>query len=179
MKQHLTDIEILTCWKEGDNKYFNLLYKRYFTSLLSIAIKKLKSVEIAKEIVQDVFLEVYLHQESIDPAGNFKGYLFTILQRKIISHYRKELSKQLRQEHAPEHFQSPPLDASEQLEFKELQQQIINRVNKLPKQCKTVFELSRYEMLSHKEIAAYLNISTNTVEQHIRKALRRMGWGRE
>lgn len=64
--------------------------------------------------------------------------------------------------------------AYDNIEYKELTEQVSSVVNTLPDKCREVYKLSREECLSHKEIASQLNISTKTVENHLTKALRQL-----
>jgi len=89
--------------------------------MVKAATQKTGNAEVAKELVQDVFLQVYLHKDSLQKTISPKGYLFTALKNRIFNFYRKELAQR------------------------------------------------RQDQLSHREISRLLNISTNTVEQHIKK----------
>jgi RNA polymerase sigma factor (sigma-70 family) len=103
--------------------------------------------------------------------NSVRAYLYVILKNNILNYYRKEVSRKRYQEYAA---QLPQFDYSTQVtvESRELEKQLSNEIEKLPPKCRAVFKLSRHEHLSNKEIAARLGISENTVEQHMRKALR-------
>lgn len=104
---------------------------------------------------------------------NFKAYLYAIAKNKIFSYYRHELVKQKYQRSVLSGDAEIMTDDLAQItECKELQQLILDKIEELPPKCKEVFKLSRQQHLSHKAIAERLNISENTVDQHIQKALR-------
>lgn len=166
------DAELIQLWVDGDEAAFDTLYKRYVLKLLNTGFQKTGSRELAQELVQDVFMELYLHRNTLTIHSSLQGYLFTILKNKIFNYYRHEqVQKKYRlfithrgEQHAP--------DSGKTLEGKELQDKIRQLVLDLPPQCRTVFLLSRERHLSNKQIAEQLHISVNTVEQHIRKARR-------
>lgn len=166
------DADLIQLWIKGDEAAFDTLYRRYVVRLLNTAFQKTGSRELSQELVQEVFMELYLHRNQLAIHTSLQGYLFTILKNKIFNYYRHELvQKKYRQfitlrgeQHAP--------DSGRALEGKELQDRIRTLIQELPLQCRTVFLLSREGQLSNKEIAEQLHISVNTVEQHIRKARR-------
>jgi RNA polymerase sigma-70 factor (ECF subfamily) len=171
-KQHYTDPDLITLWQQGDTNAFDILYKRYVVSMVNTAASKTGSLETAKELVQDVFMEVYLHRNNLQPSNTLHGYLFTALKNKILNHHRNEL---VRWKHEQSLLGMPSAneeDAQVQLEQKELAEKLYEHIRELPPQCRTVFLMSREDQLSNREIAEKLGISVNTVEQHIRKALR-------
>lgn len=166
------DAELIQLWLNGDEAAFDTLYRRYLVRLLNTAFQKTNSRELAQELVQEVFMELYLHRSTIEIHTSVQGYLFTILRNKIFNYYRHELvQKKYRQFITLRGEQHTP-DSGANLEGKELQHKLNILIQQLPPQCRTVFLLSREGQLSNKEIADRLNISINTVEQHIRKARR-------
>jgi RNA polymerase sigma-70 factor (family 1) len=122
--------------------------------------------------VQEVFLSLYHRRDELQTTSSLKSYLYTALQNKIYNHYQKELTRRQHEQAAGGHLKIVSNDLSEEYESKELEQQIHEKIMKLPPQCRKVFLMSREEQLPYKEIAKQLNISVNTVDQHIQKALR-------
>jgi RNA polymerase sigma factor (sigma-70 family) len=87
----LGDAELIQLWVNGDEAAFDTLYRRYVVRLLNTAFQKTNSREMAQELVQDVFMELYLHRAKITIHTSLQGYLFTILRNKIFNHYRHQL----------------------------------------------------------------------------------------
>lgn len=122
-------------------------------------------------MVQEVFISLYLKKNDIKHPGNLAGYLFTALRNRILDIIKTDLI------HTTHHHQLGLLQEQytsieNQLEQKELEVMLHKAIGQLPDKCREAFLLSRYEGLSYKEIAQQLDISVNTVEKHIGKALR-------
>ncbi|HEY9000108.1 MAG TPA: RNA polymerase sigma-70 factor [Mucilaginibacter sp.] len=171
LSQH-TDSELVELWQEGNEYAFETLYKRYVVKLLSIASKKVDDYETAREFVQDVFISLFKLRDSLNPEISVLAYLHVALKNRVLNHYRHQnVHKRYEQYIAQQEMQLSDNTAAH-LHSKELETHLKEEIRKLPQQCRTVFLLSREEGLPHKEIANHLNISVNTVEQHMRKALR-------
>jgi RNA polymerase sigma-70 factor (ECF subfamily) len=164
-----TEAELIASLREGNDKAFARVYHKYYGPLLNSAFRKTNNAALAEDLVQDVFLQLYIKK---DISSSIEGYLFTSLRNKIISSWRKSLS---RNKHitALESRAEPVInDTGTSVELKEIKAALSDEVAKLPPNCRKVFVLSREYHLSNKEIAERLGISVNTVEQHMRKALR-------
>lgn len=100
------------------------------------------------------------------------GYLFISLRNRIFNHHQQLLTRKKHEKAVMLSMTMVTDTVGEELDSKQLNEKIRERIGRLPPKCKDVFLLSREERLSHKEIAERLNISINTVDQHIQKALR-------
>jgi RNA polymerase sigma-70 factor (ECF subfamily) len=161
-------------WQKGNENAFNCLYERYVVYLINIALKKTNSLETAKDCVQDVFISIYHRKKFLKPATSLKAYLYKALQNKIYNFHIKELTRNQYEEVAAGQMNRLGDDVFENYNKKELQVMIEKVINQLPPQCRKVFLMSREDQLPYKEIATQLNISVNTVDQHIQKALRKL-----
>jgi RNA polymerase sigma-70 factor (ECF subfamily) len=121
--------------------------------------------------MQEVFMKIWETRDKIETYASFDSFLFTIAYNKSISLIRKKITKQKYVDFLktlPELWEPAAID---DLQFLELNEQINSLIQKLPPRQKEVFLLSREKELTYKEIAAQLNISKNTVENHMVKAL--------
>lgn len=148
------------------------MYKRYAVMLLKKAYEKTGEKETAREFVQEVFLELLERKDRLDIHTSFKAYIFTALRNRVLNYLHRQAIH-----HRYEVFQEtrPPAngnDVESYLQHKELEHRMADAIQQLPEKCRQVFLLSRSEELSNKEIAERSGISVNTVEQHMRKALR-------
>jgi len=172
MKQLYSDQELQTLWHNGQEWAFGLLYKRYVIKLISIAIQKTNDRAIAEEMVQDAFLAYYKLGMQKKEIISVYAFLYVILKNKIMDHYRHDVVRKKYETHLEQTFDESDHSTQSLIETRELERLIDHEISQLPPQCQTVFTLSRKSMLSNKEIAHTLQISENTVEQHMRKALR-------
>ncbi|MBE7177457.1 MAG: sigma-70 family RNA polymerase sigma factor [Mucilaginibacter polytrichastri] len=165
-----TDTELINAWKTGDERAFEIFYKRHSSRLLYHAIKKTCDITIAEDILQDAYLTFYKCKEKLDQLIIPVAFLTTILNNKLLDHIRKNQAHEKYCNYILHHTPTP--EFVDTVEAKDLFDKINDVVHNLPPQCQHVFNLSRNAHLSNKHIAKLLNISENTVEQHIRKALR-------
>ena len=158
--------------KAGNMLAFDALYKKYSARIYKFAFSILKLPEEAENIVQDVFLNLWINRDKVDRVSSVRYYVFSIAYHSSISVIRKRLKESkfldelLRQQELTQ--ESPALQA----EYRELEEKLNAVVNALPSRQKEVYLLHRVEGLKYAEIAQRLNISVNTIENHMSRALR-------
>lgn len=159
--------------KLGDEQAFELFFRKYYVQLCAFANKFLNDPEEAREIVQDVFAQIWEGRDEIDPERSMKSYVFMITQNRSLNKLRRKKVESLYTEIYKlvyiEHLEFSPVEC---LTAREMEDQIVQSISKLPTECRKVFELSRIEGLKYKEIAFNLHISVKTVEAQMSKALR-------
>lgn len=170
-KDH-TDAELILLWRQGDNTAFAALYEKYVLQLLAIAMDKTRDRQVAEELVQDTFLSFYKSSISLDKLSTVMAFLYVILKNKILDWHRKNTLQRKFADYATTHFADADDSTRALIETRELEQLLQAEIEKLPEQCRKVFTLRRKNFLSNKEIALQMDISENTVEQHMRRALR-------
>lgn len=168
----LSDLELILLWQQGDDSAFEAIYKKYALLLLAQAMRKTNDRVIAEELVHNTFITLNKQRKDAARLQSLGAYLCTILKNKILDHYKHEsVVKKYENFLATRPAREEP-SIETLLEVKELETLLMDNIEKLPAQCKKIFKLSRMENLTNKEIAARLQISENTVEQQMRKALR-------
>jgi len=140
--------------------------------LTAIAYNKTGDREVAEELVQESFINLYKHKDALAANTSVKAYLYIILKNKITDYYRLEVMHQRYADYIVKHTSASPMSPLVYVETRELEQLLKDAIADLPPKCQEVFRLSREEYLSDKEIAAQMGISVKTVEQHKGKALR-------
>lgn len=167
-----TDQKLLQSIKKRDEKAFAVLYDRYYLPLCKKAFQRIPFIHKVEEIVQDVFVTTWSKSASLEDDGNIRAYLYAVLRNKILHELRTEKSRALCKARLELMVSQQETTYSvHELDIREDEQEIHRIINKLPPQCQKVFSLSRFEHLSYKEIAQYMNLSVTTVEKHITKAL--------
>lgn len=166
-----TEKELIKKLREGDSFAFEVLFYKYRNKIKGFALKIVPAQIDPEEIVQEVFVRVWLKKEAIDPEKDFQSYLFSIAKHLVLDHLKSAVNRKLY--FVGEHFQQDlleedGLDASISEETEEKLQKLINEI---PERRREIFRLSRFEGLSYKQIAERLNISENTVDSQLRNAL--------
>jgi RNA polymerase sigma-70 factor (ECF subfamily) len=170
-----SDRELLIALHCGDKKAFEALYFRYFTPLSSYAFKKLQDEYVVTELVQDVFVDIWKKRETLDTNGEVAGLLYAMLRNKALHELRARLIQSRHIEEFTQLHKNDTADVvTDGLYARQMEEKMLQAVNRLSPQCKNAFTLSRYEHLSYKEIAEKMCISVNTVEKHIGKALQHL-----
>lgn len=169
----LTDEELLSLMSRGNDLAFSVFFHRYNRPLYLQVYQKLRDEEEAKDIVQDVFVNLWnISQSQGLITGHLKAYLFKAVRNRIFD----LLSKKKSADKYVNSLQTFIDRATEQTDYPVREKQMQDLIDKamlaLPHRMRTVFELSRRQHLSHKEIAAQLHISDQTVTDQIKKALR-------
>jgi RNA polymerase sigma-70 factor (ECF subfamily) len=159
--------------KIGDEKAFELLFRKYFVRLCGFANKFLNDPEEAREIVQDVFTKLWEVREDIEPDESLISYLFKITQNKSLNRLRhKKIESKFIEVYQLVYIDNSETSPYESLLAKELDKNISIALKKLPPGCRRIFDLSRTEGLKYSEIADELKISVKTVEAQMSKAIR-------
>ena len=154
----------------GDEKAFGKFFDLYKERFYSVVLKMTRSDLVAEEIVQDVFMNIWQKRETLADIDNPSSYFFTAVYRRVYTHYRK-----IAQERKLLQFTSETKDSvnttDEMILARESQQLISLAITKLPPRQQLVFKLKQ-EGLSREEIARQLQISPNTVKNHLADALK-------
>jgi RNA polymerase sigma-70 factor (family 1) len=173
MKLHdLPDDKLLELFELDDIAAFEEIYNRYWLKLYAAAYNRLKEREAAQEIVQDFFTSFWINRDQLKIHSSLQGYLFSAIKYSVLNYKRAENVRAGYCELlllASENSYNP---TEEYLACKELIESVNAGVNQLPPKCRSVFELSRQQYKTNKEIAKLLDISEKTVENHLTKALR-------
>lgn len=154
------------------NQAFEQLFKTHYKALHAYANLILKDMELAEEVVQNMFLKFWEKRELLNVETSMKAYLYKSIYNDSLNYLKHEKVKLKYQDfamHTADHLTDT---ASAKVELSELEMRLRAALNELPEQCRTIFQLSRFEELKYREIADRLNISIKTVENQMGKALK-------
>jgi RNA polymerase sigma-70 factor (family 1) len=168
----LTDVELIELFEQDNISAFEEIYNRYWLKLYAAAYKRLKETETAKEIVQDFFTSLWINRQQVKIVTSLQGYLFTSIRYLVLNYKRAEAVRNSYSEILLMVNNSFDNSTEENYYYKELLERVEAEVTHLPPKCRNVFELSRNQYKTNKEIALLLGISEKTVENHLTKALR-------
>ena len=168
----LSDEKLLALLKDGHEEAFDQLYFRYRNKLLSVAYNRLKSKEIAEEIVQDIFADIWQKRQTLQIRNNLSSYLCTAIKYAVLDYIRSQDTKDAYVAEMMKVAESAESPIEQGVEFSELDFHVNKSIDALPEKCREVFTMSRYENYSVREIAEKLNISPETAKYHIAHALK-------
>jgi len=164
--------ELVKLLKNGDMRAFDVIYEKYSRKLYGFVLRYLKQEADAEEIVQEVFFKIWKSRSGIDIYSSFESFLFTIAYNSTISLLRKRANEKNYLEYLQQRQQiDQASNQVDEIQYNELNEQVETLLNELTPRQKEIFRLSRHQGLSHEEIANKLNISVNTVKNHLVAAL--------
>jgi RNA polymerase sigma-70 factor, ECF subfamily len=163
--------DLLVRIKNDDRLAVKILFEKYHSPLCSIAFRFSKDRDIAKDIVQDVFVKFWANRKSIQITSSLAAYL----KRSVINTALNQIEKDQRYSQVElGNLSNHPIASSSEEAFslEELSGQLQKAINALPFRTRAVFLLIRNEEMSYKEVAEALDISLKAVEKEMMKALR-------
>lgn len=156
----------------ADKKFFESVFREYFVALTYYSVKLVNDHDSAKEIVHQVFVNIWEKRESISLDRPLRSYLYTAVHNRSLNFLRDK------GRFLPEDIANIDVNFllesgdNDYLEIQETESRIAEAISKLPDRCAEVFKLSRFENKKYSEIADMLNLSVKTVEAQMSKALR-------
>ncbi|MDP4205738.1 MAG: RNA polymerase sigma-70 factor [Bacteroidota bacterium] len=148
------------------------LYKHFYPKLYYFSKSFLKFETDVEDVLQEVFVKIWINRENINDSLTFSSYIFTITKNALLNHLRSKLKEQSFRTELATQVISSEFTWQESTDYNEIQQQVNSLINSLPEKRQQIFRLSREEGLSNKEISKRLGISVKTVEDHMTHALR-------
>jgi len=158
---------------KGNQAAFKAVFDFYKERFYSACFKMTKSGDVAEEIVQEVFISLWVKRHQVAAAANPEAYLLTILHNSIYAHFRKlalekTLKKKILQRSSP--IEISPVE--DMLLAKENYQMLEAVISQLPPQQRIVYKLCRQQGLTREQIATQLHISPHTVKNHLQEAIK-------
>lgn len=155
----------------NDKKAFEKLFRRYYSRLQRFLWGYVKNQQIAEDLVQEVFVRIWENRHSLNPDKKIKTYLYKIGRNLAIDHTRhKKVVRDWEEEKKALHSLMDKT-IEDKLHKKFMLKEVKKAIGDLPERRRLVFILSRYEGMTYKEIAEKLDISVNTVDTQICRAL--------
>jgi len=157
--------------QNGDEKAFSELFDQYYSALCLFANKYLQDMDLSRSLAQQLFIDLWMKREKITISTSVKSYLYAAVKNRCIDVLRKEKATTTISESVENLNQIPFRDLVEETE---LNDRINSSINQLPKKCREIFLLCRFEGLKYTEIAEKLGISVKTVEMQMGIALKKL-----
>lgn len=168
----LSDLEVLTLVKDGSQSAFSELYNRYKQALYFHANRSLKDHDEARDMVQEVFASLWKKRETIVIQGAVDAYLYGSIRNRILNFiaHKKVITKYT--DSIDAFLERGSSTTDEIVREKELLRLLEYEISRLPEKMRLVFEMSRNQNLSYKQIAAELNINEQSVRKQAQRAIR-------
>lgn len=158
-------------FRNDPEQALEILFREHYADICRAVIRIIPKPEIAEDIAQEVFFELWRKRDSLQVTTSFSAYLRRAARNKSLNYLRDHKVDPEGEDFLPE-LRERQSDAEKELELQDLQACIDRAIDQLPERCRLVFNLSRFEDMSYQEIADQLGISIKTVENQISKALR-------
>ena len=166
-----TDKDLVNKLKEGDSLAFEILFYKYRNKVNGFTKKFSPSRIDSEEIVQEVFIKVWIKRQSIKTEKDFLSYLFSIAKNLVLDQLKSSVNQRLY--FADDLFQKDMLidEVLDNERMLDNEDRLLQLLEQIPERRREIFRLNKFEGLSYKQIALQLNISENTVDSQIRNAL--------
>ena len=161
--------DILLELLNGNENAFEKIYQLYSPRLYGKLLKLVKSESHAKEILQDVFMKLWEHRNSIDPEKSFRSYLFKITENKVYDFFRKAAREKNMEAQLISLSTANYNVIDEFISGDENLAKLQQAIELLPPQRQLVIRLCKLEGKSYKEVSELLGISVSTISDHIVK----------
>ena len=165
--------EVIRRIKSGEQLAFKSLFFAWQHRIYRYIWLRVRNIEIAEDIVQDVFFRIWQKRETLQENGNFTAFIFQIAHNLVVDWARKNGAK-LRMQGTLTSNEKQSTHANEQAELHDLESIISNAIETLPPAMQQAFVLHRFENLNYKQIAEIMGISNKTVEKHMSAALKKL-----
>ncbi|SEJ57938.1 RNA polymerase sigma-70 factor, ECF subfamily [Dyadobacter sp. SG02] len=157
---------------EGDEPAFTALYEKYSLKLYANILRLVKSEDIAKEILQELFLKIWEMRGQIDPEKSFKSFLYKIAGNLVYDHFRKVSRDKKLSDSLLYMLEEQYSHSEESVIYNESLELLNTAISQLPEMRRRVYVLGKIEGKTYEEISAQLGISHSTISDHIVKANR-------
>ncbi len=158
--------------KEDDIRSFEILFRKYYSSLCNYAYKIVKDIDTAEEIIQDLFFNIWEKRHTITIESSVKSYLYRATYNRCLLLMRQKSVQNKYEMYVRNQDKPFEHDVSDEMDVEELSRVIDKTLQELPERSRKIFRLSRFEGLKYHEIAKKLSLSVKTIESNMGKALK-------
>ena len=167
-------LDVVNRLRSGDEQAFSHLFHTYWKKLFSVAYRRVNDEQLAQDITQDVFMQLWDKRETLNiNSSNIEYYLLKSIKNKVINHYTSAQVKQSVLNKVMERMEQIQDEIYDPKRYQELENYVDDQIEQFPQTMKAVF-LMRSEQLSIREIASRLNLSEQTVKNNTTEALHRL-----
>lgn len=171
VKELYTEQELLQRVANGDEQAYKVLFNKYWQQMYGNALRFTKQPDLAQDLTQEIFLKIWLIRHKLKNVQRFDSFLFAVAKNMILDELRRLHNKPEYVEFFDAYFQITDEHAASNTELKDLEKRLLEAIDELPVQMQTAFKLSRFEGLSHEQVAERMNISRVTSQNYVARAI--------
>jgi RNA polymerase sigma-70 factor (ECF subfamily) len=172
-EQDPTEQELLARLRRGDEAALRTIFDQHYPLLLGDVYRIIPDEDSCQDLAQEVFVELWRKRADLDIHSSLRAYLRRSAINRALNHIKTQRRFQLDE---PETWAATPDESARDIQrlekMESLEAALHRAIEMLPEKCRVVFALSRFEQMSHREIAAELGISVKTIENQITKAMK-------
>lgn len=170
----LNDTELTALLWAADSSAFAEVFDRYWDKVYIHAYRMIGDEDAAKDVTQELFVSLWdkLKDGDLRQPVSLAGYLYAAIRNRVLNHMRQEKTRNSFTDALGAYMDQSQHTIIEKISEKELSAALDLEIQNLPPKMRVIFEMSRKEHLSHKEISQELSISANTVKKQINNAIR-------
>ena len=170
--------EVFSAWSErlrkSDSSACTEVFRQLHAPLIRYAARLTRDENAAYDVVQESFIKLWEHRQNLDPQRPLKAYLYSIVRNTALNHITRRTNIFSGLDSVQSNSEDPSASPEDPLISSELKSSIHTWINELPPRRQEAFRLSRFENLSHEEIADVMGLEKRTVTHHIMLALRHL-----
>lgn len=168
----LSDLELTALLKQGNAEAYTVIYNRYFDELYLHAYQRLKDNDEAQDVIHELFAALWNKKEELVVRSSLSAYLYTSVRNRIMDVIAHKQVETKYVSSLQNFLETGYCVTDHQIRERQLAALIEKGISELPPKMREVFELSRKQVMSHKEIAVQLNLSEQTVRKQVNNALK-------
>jgi RNA polymerase sigma-70 factor (ECF subfamily) len=167
-----SDEKLFELFKQGDDNAYKLIYDRFTPLLYVHGYKFLRDHDEVKDVIQDLFMSIWNKRNEIQLSSSLSAYLCSAAKNRILDRIAYHNVRSRYEESLQRFIDEAHWVTDQKVRENELRQLIEQEIKVLPAKMREVFELSRRDDLSYKQIAKQLDISDKTVKKHVSTAMK-------
>jgi RNA polymerase sigma-70 factor (ECF subfamily) len=168
-----SDQQLIFRIKNGDSTAFKQLFFSYCKPLIRFAYRFTRNVDLAEDLVQDVFLKIWSNRKGLNPQLNIKSYLYVAVKNQALKQLRHQQLWNKVEEKLKYYIPKTPTP-EETFDTQEIESTVMEAIEALPERCRLIFTMNRFDRLTYSEIADILDLSVKTIETQMGRALRHL-----
>lgn len=168
----IEDQKIIATFKRNDEQGLQLLFDRFYRPLCVYALKFIDDMQVAEDLVQDVFVRFWEEKKYRSVQGSLKNYLFVSIRNRSINYLTSK--KVVNTDYIETLKKEFTFHQFEEDELEEKKKKLNQEIAKLPPQSQKVLKMIVFERKKYKEVAEELDVSINTVKTHFSRALKHL-----